>query len=78
MSIALLYRISYLCSELLYYLSQPVSVADREVIARLHNCIVGMAQQRMMLFDTSILYAFESSQKYAVRYIVRELCSYTA
>ena len=49
-------------------------MADREVIARLHNCIVGMADQRMMLFDTSILYAFESSQKYTVSIVTFSAC----
>ena len=45
---------------------QPVSLADREVVARLHNCVIALAQHRMMLYDTSILYTFEASLKYQV------------
>lgn len=45
-------------------LSEPVPRADREVIARLKNCILALATCKMMLYDTSILYAFEESMKY--------------
>ncbi|KAG8509483.1 Exosome complex component RRP4, partial [Galemys pyrenaicus] len=40
---------------------EPVSLADREVISRLRNCIVSLVAQRMMLYDTSILYCYEAS-----------------
>ncbi|KAK2185421.1 hypothetical protein NP493_237g01048 [Ridgeia piscesae] len=46
--------------------TEPVSLADREVVARLHNCVIALAQHRMMLYDTSILYTFEASLKYQV------------
>lgn len=39
---------------------------DREAIGRLRNCILALAQSKMMLFDTSILYAYEESLKYTV------------
>ncbi|GFG38861.1 hypothetical protein Cfor_02168 [Coptotermes formosanus] len=45
-------------------LKEVVARADREVIARLRNCILALANCKMMLYDTSILYAFEESLKY--------------
>lgn len=45
---------------------QPVSRVDREVIARLGNCVKTLAHHKCMLFDTSIIYAFEASSKFAV------------
>jgi len=45
---------------------QPVPRADREVIARLGNCILALADHKMMLYDTSILYTFEESLKFPV------------
>ncbi|XP_064649188.1 exosome complex component RRP4-like [Lineus longissimus] len=50
---------------------QPVQRVDREVIARLRNCVVAMANNRMMLFDTSVLYTFEASQKYAIKELLK-------
>jgi len=49
---------------------EPVPRADREVIARLRNCVLALASSKMMLFDTSVLYAYELSQKFAIK----ELC----
>jgi exosome complex component RRP4 len=46
--------------------SQVVPRADREVIARLRNCVLALASCKMMLYDTSIVYAFEESLKYEV------------
>ena len=45
---------------------QPVSRADREVIARLRNCVLALAEHKMLLFDTSILYTYEASLKFPV------------
>ncbi|EEZ98806.1 exosome complex component RRP4 [Tribolium castaneum] len=47
-------------------LEQVVSRPERETIGRLRNCILALIQSKMMLYDTSILYAFEESQKYSV------------
>lgn len=47
-------------------LSEAVPRSDREVISRLRNCIIALSNCKMMLFDTSILYAFEESSKYEV------------
>lgn len=50
---------------------EPVAKADREVIARLRNCVLSLAEHRMMLFDTSIIYAFEASSKYQVKELLK-------
>lgn len=42
----------------------PIPMEDREVIVRLRNCIVGLASRNLMLFDTCILYTYESSMRY--------------
>jgi len=47
---------------------QEVPKADREVIARLKNCILALASFKMLLYDTSIIYAYEESMKYTVSY----------
>lgn len=47
-------------------LNEVVPRGDREVIARLRNCILALSQCNMVLFDTSILYAYEESLKYEV------------
>ncbi|XP_041368167.1 exosome complex component RRP4-like [Gigantopelta aegis] len=49
----------------------PVSPSDREVIARLTNCVLALAEHLMMLHDTSVLYAFEASQKYRAKDILK-------
>lgn len=48
-------------------LPQPVPLSDREVISRLRNCIVALATQKLMLFDTSILYCYEASLSHQVQ-----------
>lgn len=53
-------------------LSEVIPRADREVIARLRNCILALAQCKMMLYDTSILYAFEESIKYEVHELLNQ------
>nr|CAD7425974.1 unnamed protein product [Timema monikensis] len=45
---------------------QPIARPEREVIARLRNCILALASCKMMLHDSSIQYAYEESQKYTV------------
>ncbi|XP_052860342.1 exosome complex component RRP4 isoform X2 [Anopheles cruzii] len=47
-------------------LDDVVPKEDRETIARLKNCILGLAHCKMMLYDTSILFAYEESMKYEV------------
>uniref|UniRef100_A0A452DKK1 Exosome component 2 n=1 Tax=Bos taurus TaxID=9913 RepID=A0A452DKK1_BOVIN len=50
---------------------EPVSLTDREVISRLRNCIVSLATQRMMLYDTSILYCYEASLPHQIKDILK-------
>ncbi|XKL61786.1 hypothetical protein PGB90_001619 [Kerria lacca] len=45
-------------------LDQKVLKGDREVIARLRNCILALAASKIPLYSTSILYAYEESEKY--------------
>ena len=47
-------------------LDEVISKEDREVIARLRNCIHALASCKMLLYDTSIMYAYEESMKYKV------------
>lgn len=43
-----------------------MSKPERATIGRLRNCIFALTQSKMMLYDTSIMYAYEESQKYTV------------
>lgn len=52
--------------EFVQNLEEAVPLAEREVIARLRNCILALVQSKMMLFDTSISYAYEESMKYTI------------
>lgn len=57
-------------------LSEPVPRSDREVIVRLRNCILALAQCKMMLFDTSIQYAYDESLKYDVDELLKQEAIY--
>ncbi|XP_055456723.1 exosome complex component RRP4 isoform X2 [Psammomys obesus] len=50
---------------------EPVALGDREVISRLRNCIVLLVTQRMMLYDTSILYCYEASLGHQIKDILK-------
>lgn len=50
---------------------EPVPLSDREVISRLRNCIVALATQKLMLFDTSILYCYEASLPHQIKDILK-------
>ncbi|XP_052747501.1 exosome complex component RRP4 [Bicyclus anynana] len=43
---------------------QPVDSIDRETLARLKNCIAALVASKMMLDDSSIMFAYEESLKY--------------
>ncbi|CAG9827132.1 unnamed protein product [Diabrotica balteata] len=47
-------------------LEEVIPRQEREIIGRLRNCILALTQSKMMLYDTSILYAYEESLKYTV------------
>jgi len=48
-----------------------VSKSDREVIARLRNCIVALVTYGVLLYDTSVTYAYDASLVYDVKEICR-------
>lgn len=43
---------------------QNVSLSDRDTMARVKNCIAALVASKMMLDDTSIMFAYEESLKY--------------
>lgn len=47
-------------------LEEIIPRQERESISRIRNCILALAFCKMMLYDTSILYAYEESLKYNV------------
>lgn len=53
-------------------LKEVIPKGDREVIARLRNCVMALAKCKMILFDTSILYAYEESMKYEVHELLNQ------
>ncbi|XP_045205312.2 exosome complex component RRP4-like [Mercenaria mercenaria] len=50
---------------------EPVLRSDREVVARLGNCVQALADHKMMLYDTSILYTYEASLKFPIKDIMK-------
>jgi exosome complex component RRP4 len=40
---------------------QTVPHADRQAISRLRNCVTALAQCKMMIYDTSIMHAYDAS-----------------
>ncbi|KFB44791.1 AGAP011211-PA-like protein [Anopheles sinensis] len=53
-------------------LDDVVTKQDRETIARIRNCILALAHCKMMLYDTSILFAYEESLKYEVQELLHQ------
>jgi len=45
---------------------EAISITEREIIARLRNCISCLADHRILLYDTSILHAYEASLRFQV------------
>ncbi|XP_038601513.1 exosome complex component RRP4 isoform X1 [Tachyglossus aculeatus] len=50
---------------------EPISMTDREVISRLRNCIMCLVSQKVMLYDTSILYCYEASLPHQIKDILK-------
>nr|CAG4636330.1 EOG090X09DD [Eubosmina coregoni]SVE69916.1 EOG090X09DD [Eubosmina coregoni] len=50
---------------------EKVQMTDRLTISRLRNCVAALAQSQIMIFETSILYAYEASLQ--LGYEVKEL-----
>ncbi|XP_058861612.1 exosome complex component RRP4-like [Acipenser ruthenus] len=47
--------------------TEPVPLCDREVISRLQNCILALSAHKVLLYDTSVLYCFESSLAHQIK-----------
>lgn len=47
-------------------LEEVVPKETRMIMARVRNCILALTQSKMMIFDTSIIYAHEASLRYEV------------
>lgn len=45
---------------------EAIKIGERETIARLRNCVLALAQHRVLLFDTTVQYTYEASLKYQV------------
>lgn len=56
--------VAYANMMLISFLLQPVGKSERETMARVKNCILALVASKMMLDDTSIMFAFEESLKY--------------
>lgn len=50
---------------------KPVQRSDREVVARLRNCVQLLAAQKMQLYDTSVLYTYEASLNFKIKDILK-------
>ena len=48
--------------------------SDRETIARLRNCVLTLTDHGVMLFNTSLQYAYDASLKYLVSTWVARQC----
>ena len=44
-----------------------VNKSERLVVARLRNCILALANSGVMLWDTSLTYAYDASARYVYR-----------
>ena len=57
----------------------PVTHHDRKELARVGNCILALAEKKVALFDTSIMYAYEESLKYDEKQILKsDITTYIA
>nr|XP_002126379.1 exosome complex component RRP4 [Ciona intestinalis] len=55
--------------------NESIPIEDREIICRLRNCIKCLAKRSVVLYDTSILYAYEASMSYKVKQLLDdEVC----
>lgn len=46
---------------------ERINIAERQVLARLRNCIFGLARFKMTIQDTSITYCYDASIPYSVQ-----------
>lgn len=58
---------------------KPITRTERENITRTCNCIKALAKHLVLLYDTSIYYAFEISQQYEIKEILEnDVAKYVA
>ncbi|TRY66273.1 hypothetical protein DNTS_026230 [Danionella cerebrum] len=50
---------------------EPVSLSDREVVSRLRNCLLALATHKVSLYDTSLLYCYESSLSHQIKDLMK-------
>jgi len=50
---------------------EPVPMLEREVIARLRNSIIALAEHKVLIYDTTVLFAYEASQKYQIKELMK-------
>ncbi|XP_053138604.1 exosome complex component RRP4 isoform X3 [Hemicordylus capensis] len=50
---------------------KQVPLPDREVISRLRNCVVALVTQKLMLYDTTILYCYEASLPHQIKDLLK-------
>ncbi|XP_048587071.1 exosome complex component RRP4 [Nematostella vectensis] len=48
-----------------------IRAADREMLARLRNCVVLLAHESILLFDSSLMYAYDESLKFSVKELLK-------
>ncbi|XP_033253701.1 exosome complex component RRP4-like [Drosophila miranda] len=53
-------------------LGEAVPRNEREVIVRLRNCILALAKCKLLLYDTSIQYAYDESLKYEAHELLQQ------
>lgn len=51
---------------------EAIPKSDREGIVRIKNCILALSSCYVMIYDTSIMLAFEESQKYEVKELLNQ------
>lgn len=50
----------------------PVDKTDREAIVRIKNCILALASCYVMIYDTTIMLAYDESMKYEVKELIHD------
>lgn len=51
---------------------EAISKSDREAIVRIKNCIIALSSCYVMIYDTSIILAYEESLKYEVKELLNK------
>lgn len=49
-----------------------VSKSERLIVARIRNCILALAQHGLMLWDTSLTYAYDASLKFQPQELLKD------